>query len=67
MNIQEIDSNEAYKRLKVNHNANLIDVRTYDEWRTVGVPDLTSIKKKQFFLSGQDYWTKNLLIFLKII
>ena len=53
MNIQEIDSNEAYKRLTVNHNANLIDVRTYDEWRTVGVPDLTSIKKKQFFLSGQ--------------
>ena len=67
MNIQEIDSNEAYKRLTVNQNANLIDVRTYDEWRTVGVPDLTSIKKKQCFLSGQDYWTKNLLIFLQII
>lgn len=67
MNIQEIDSNEAYKRLTVNHNANLIDVRTYDEWRTVGAPDLTLIKKKQFFLSGQEYWTKNLLIFLQKI
>ncbi len=46
---------ECFRILSINPNSHLIDVRTRPEWDYVGVPDLSSIKKKVVFVSWKIY------------
>ncbi len=41
---------EAWKLLSDNPNAVLVDVRTDAEWRFVGVPDLSSLRREVVFI-----------------
>ena len=52
---------EAWLCLKSDPSCYLIDVRTDQEWRTVGVPDLSSIAKKLVMLSLQENFVKELM------
>lgn len=54
--IEDMYSISAWEILSKNHNAHLVDVRTPEEWKCVGVPDLSSIHKKVKFIS----WLKDL-------
>ena len=53
--IIEINSYDCFDILKKNIQTHLIDVRTQSEWEFVGVPDLTPINKKTFFISWNLY------------
>lgn len=52
MLVQNICSKEAYNVLISNNNAFLIDVRTEEEWKHVGIPNLSN-KNNVIFLSWQ--------------
>ena len=43
--------NYAFFTLQLVENSYLVDVRTDEEWKNVGVPDLSNIDKKVIFLS----------------
>lgn len=46
--MKAIIAKEAWEFLKENSNAVLIDVRTKEEWTSVGCPDLRSLGKKTY-------------------
>jgi rhodanese-related sulfurtransferase len=49
--IENVLAQDAWAALQVQPNAVLCDVRTEQEWRTVGVPELASIGKQTVFAS----------------
>ena len=49
--IKQIKSSEIKKFVKNNLNTVLLDVRTEDEWKTVGKPDTKDLGIKSFFIS----------------
>jgi len=51
MLVQNIYSKDAYNMLASCNNAFLVDVRTEEEWKSVGIPNLDS--KEVIFLSWQ--------------
>jgi rhodanese-related sulfurtransferase len=51
----DIASTEAWQLLSDDPQAVLVDVRTAEEWRFVGVPELTSIGKETVFVAWQTY------------
>ena len=53
--LTNISSIECFAKLSKEANSQLIDVRTEPEWSYVGVPDLSSIRKKVIFISWQTY------------
>jgi rhodanese-related sulfurtransferase len=46
---------EAFRRLKADAKAVMVDVRTEPEWQYVGTPDISGIEKDIVFLSWQVY------------
>lgn len=52
MLVQNICSKEAYNMLIANNNTFLVDVRTEEEWKYVGIPSLSN-KNNVVFLSWQ--------------
>ena len=49
--IKHIKSSEIKKFIESNSNAVLLDVRTKDEWETVGKPDTKDLGIKSFFIT----------------
>ena len=49
--IKEIKSSEIEKYINSNPNTVLLDVRTENEWRTVGKPDTKNLGIKSFFIT----------------
>ena len=49
--IKQIKSSEIKKFIKNNPNTVLLDVRTKDEWNTVGKPDTKDLGIKSFFIT----------------
>ena len=49
--IKQIKSSEIKKFIDNNPNTVLLDVRTEDEWRTVGKPDTKDLGIKSFFIT----------------
>ena len=49
--IKQIKSSEIKKFIESNPNTVLLDVRTEDEWNTVGKPDTTKLGIKSFFIT----------------
>ena len=49
--IKQIKSSEIKSFLKNNPKTVLLDVRTNDEWKTVGKPDSTNLGIKTFFIT----------------
>jgi len=49
--IKHIKSSEIKKFIENNSNTVLLDVRTKDEWETVGKPDTKGLGIKSFFIS----------------
>jgi rhodanese-related sulfurtransferase len=49
--IKHIKSSEIKKFIESNSNTVLLDVRTKDEWETVGKPDTKGLGIKSFFIS----------------
>ena len=47
--IKEIKSSDIKKFIENNPNTVLLDVRTEDEWNTIGKPDTKDLKIKSFF------------------
>jgi rhodanese-related sulfurtransferase len=46
---------QAWDLLAQDSNAILVDVRSQAEWSFVGVPDLSSLRKKPLFIAWQNY------------
>ena len=49
--IKNINALDCFETLKNNNKARLIYVRTPEEWKNDGYPDLSSINKKTHFVS----------------
>jgi len=49
--IKQIKSSEIKSFVKNNPKTVLLDVRTHDEWKTVGKPDSTNLGIKTFFIT----------------
>ena len=49
--IKQIKSSEIKKFVENNSNTVLLDVRTEDEWKTVGKPDTKGLGIKSFFIT----------------
>ena len=49
--IKQIKSSEIKKFIENNPNTVLLDVRTEDEWNTVGKPDTKDLGIKSFFIT----------------
>ena len=49
--IKQIKSSDIEKFVKNNSNTVLLDVRTEDEWKTVGKPDTKGLGIKSFFIT----------------
>ena len=49
--IKQIKSSEIKKFVEKNPNTVLLDVRTEDEWKTVGKPDTKDLGIKSFFIT----------------
>ena len=49
--IKQIKSSEIKKFIKSNPDTVLLDVRTEDEWNTIGKPDTKDLKIKSFFIT----------------
>lgn len=47
----DVTAQEAWNMLEKDQNAILVDVRTDEEWKQVGVPDLSRLQKKPLLLS----------------
>jgi len=52
--IPQISSADTWQQLVDDESAVLIDVRTETEWKTIGVPDLSSIGKEARFVPWND-------------
>ena len=59
LEINTVNSLDCFDILTTNNKAQLVDVRTKSEWEFVGIPDLSSINKKTFFISWQNYPSMN--------
>ena len=53
--IKNIKSTEAWKILNAEDDATLIDIRTEEEWKLTGMPDLRLVNKKVTLLSWR-FW-----------
>lgn len=53
--IKDLVSSHAWELLAQDSNAHLVDVRTEEEWNSVGVPDLSSLHKETVFIP----WVKD--------
>ncbi len=51
----DIDPKKAWNLLEQNEDCHLVDCRTSAEWSFVGVPDLTSLNKKVYFIEWQTF------------
>ena len=49
--IKQIKSSEIKKLIENNSNTVLLDVRTEDEWKTIGKPDTKDLGIKSFFIT----------------
>ena len=49
--IKQIKSSDIKKFIENNPNTVLLDVRTEDEWNTIGKPDTRNLKIKSFFIT----------------
>ena len=49
--IKQIKSSDIKKFIENNPNTGLLDVRTEDEWNTIGKPDTKDLKIKYFFIT----------------
>ena len=49
--IKQIKSSDIKKFIENNPNTVLLDVRTEDEWNTIGKPDTKDLKIKSFFIT----------------
>ena len=49
--IKQIKSSDIKKFIEVNPNTVLLDVRTEDEWNTVGKPDTKNLGIKSYFIT----------------
>ena len=49
--IKQIKSSEIKKFIENNHKSVLLDVRTNDEWQTIGKPDSESLGIKTYFIT----------------
>ena len=49
--IKHIKSSEIKKFIESNSNTVLLDVRTEDEWNTIGKPDTKGLGIKSFFIN----------------
>ena len=49
--IKQIKSSEIKKYVESNPNTILLDVRTEDEWNTIGKPDTKDLGIKSFFIT----------------
>ena len=49
--IKQIKSSEIKRFIESNPNTILLDVRTEDEWNTVGKPDTKNLGIKSFFIT----------------
>ena len=49
--IKQIKSSEVKKFIEINPETVLLDVRTEDEWNTVGKPDTKNLGIKSFFIT----------------
>ena len=49
--IKQIKSSDIKKFIENNPNTILLDVRTEDEWNTIGKPDTKDLKIKSFFIT----------------
>jgi len=49
--IRQIKSSDIKKFINNNPNTVLLDVRTEDEWKTVGKPDTKDLNIKSFFIT----------------
>ena len=47
--VSNISSRECFKKLSIENDSHLVDVRTKPEWIYIGVPNLESLKKKHWF------------------
>jgi rhodanese-related sulfurtransferase len=53
--VEDVPTLEAWKRLKDDPKAVLVDVRTRAEWAFVGVPDLSGLGRDVLFVEWQTY------------
>ena len=53
--IKQIKSSEIKKFVENNSNTVLLDVRTEDEWKTIGKPDTRDLGIKSFFITISEY------------
>jgi rhodanese-related sulfurtransferase len=53
--VEDVPALEAWKRLKGDPKAVLVDVRTRAEWAFVGVPDLSGLGRDVLFVEWQTY------------
>lgn len=53
----DITANEAWKRLRNDSKAQLLDVRTRAEWNFVGLPDLSSVGRRVHCVEWQGFPT----------
>ena len=51
MNLINIKALEAFDILTKKHNSHLIDTRSDLEWKTTGIPDLSSINKETYLIN----------------
>ena len=51
----DLTPEQAWTLLKEDKNSQLVDCRTSAEWSLVGVPELESIEKLPFLLSGKHF------------
>ena len=55
VHIEQVSTDETWKRLKGDAGSVLIDVRTIAEWAYVGLPDLSSIGKRPALVEWQGF------------
>ncbi len=55
LDVDDVDVEEVWARLRSQPDAVLIDVRTKAEWEFVGLPDLSSIGKAPLLVEWKDY------------
>jgi len=54
-NIKNITNLEAFELLKNDQDAELIDIRTKEEWQNYGVADLSEINKQVFLINMHNF------------
>ncbi|MDA0707543.1 MAG: rhodanese-like domain-containing protein [Proteobacteria bacterium] len=51
----DITPQETWKNLSDNQNSILVDVRTFAEWKLVGVPNISELSKQPHFIEWVDF------------